>query len=160
MRIKAMCGAALALVVLLPGGGSAAPKECRSNDLKISLRLNQQSYTTEEPVRMKMVVINKGPTCTMIWSDSQTHAFYVFDDDKKIWASDACKSYSQAVVEERWERGHREVYRATWRQWKNGRGEDCATGGGKVEPGSYEAEGHFMGDGGRRTGKLTFHISG
>lgn len=150
---------ALAVVAMFPAAGTAAPKECERNDLKISLRLNQQTYTADEPVRMKMVVVNKGPTCTMVWSDGQTHAFYVFDDGKKIWSSDACKVYSQAIVEKRWERGHREVYRKRWNQSPNDRRDQCGPGGEKVEPGSYEAEGHFLGAGGRRTGKLMFNIS-
>ena len=158
--MKATGLAALVLAVMLPTGSAAAPKECDTRDLKISLELNQQSYATDQPVRMKMVVVNKGPTCTMVWSDGQTHAFYVFDDGKKIWSSDACKVYSQAVVEKRWEKGHREVYRKKWNQSPNNRREECGPGGEKVEPGSYEAEGHFMGEDGRRTGKLTFHISG
>ena len=121
--------------------------------------MDRQTYTIEEPVRMKLIVVNKGPTCTMVWSDGQTHAFYVFDDGEKIWSSSECKSYSQAVVRKRWEHGHREVYKTVWRQWKNGRGDECRRGGGKVEPGRYAAEGHFTGADDRRTGKLRFRIS-
>jgi hypothetical protein len=161
MRMKTAALAALVLVMAFPSGSSAAPPDCEGSDLRVSLRLEQQNYTTEEPVEMKMVVTNKGSTCTMRWSDHQTHAFYVFDDDgKKIWATDACRGFKQADVEERWQSGHREVYKTVWRQWKNGNEDDCRRGGGKAEPGQYAAEGHFMGDGKRRTGKLTFRITG
>ncbi len=136
---------------------SAEPRNCERSDLRLRLRLNDREYTVDEPVRMKMIVKNEGPRCTMVWSDGQRYTFYVFEDDKKIWDEDYCRVFTQAIVEEEWERGHREVYRATWRGWKNG--PDCKRRHKKAGPGRYEAQGHFMGDGEPRTNRKSFRVT-
>ena len=107
-----------------------------------------------------MVVVNEGPRCTMMWSDGQSHTFYVFENDRKIWDASACMGFTQAVVEESWERGHREVYRDTWRGWTNGmRDGDCTRRHRKAGTGEYQAQGHFMGDGDPRTHRKTFRVT-
>ena len=160
MRTKAALVVALFLIGLLPTTGSAAPPDCESHQLKRTLRLNQQSYNVDDTVRMKMVVKNTGPPCRMVWSGGQTHTFYVFDDDKKIWDKSACKAFHDAIVYETWEHGHREVYRARWQGWENGMSNGtCKRRIEKAGPGRYEARGHFTGDGGARTPRLSFRVT-
>ena len=158
--MAARLGLTLLLVLgsLAGGGVASARDDCQRSDLRLRLRLNQQAYTADERVRMRMVVINEGPACTMVWSDGQDATFYVFEDDRKIWDQDYCTGFTQAIVTEEWEHGHREVYRAVWGQWRNGK--DCDRRDGKVGPGTYEAQGHFFGDGEPRTGTLSFRITG
>jgi len=160
MRLRALVIAAVFVVVLPTGVGRAAPAECRSDNLKVVLRLNQSRYTTDEPVRMKMIVKNMGPRCTMVWSDGQSHTFYVFEDDKKIWDKSACRFFTQAIVREEWASGHREVYRARWRGSKNGTANgECKRHIANAGPGRYEAQGHFMGDGEPRTERIAFRVT-
>ena len=160
MRMRAVLIGACLLVGLFPPSASAAPDECTNGDLKLVFRLNQQSYTADERVRMKMIVINKGPRCTMVWSDGQEATFYVFDDDRKIWDADYCYGFTQAIVTETWAHGHREVYSHRWGQWANGSGDEgCKRRDHKVGPGRYEAQGHFMGAGEPKTVRLAFRIT-
>ena len=155
-----MLGACM-LVGLLPAPGAAAETDCTNGDLQLVFRLNQQSYAADEPVRMKMVVVNKGPRCTMVWSDGQRATFYVFENDRKIWDQDFCMGFTQAIVTETWEHGHREIYRARWGHWANGSDDgSCERRDHKVGPGRYEAQGHFMGAGEPRTSRLGFRLTG
>ena len=158
MRTRTALLAAGLLISMLPATASAAPDDCRNEDLKLVLRLDQESYASDERVRMKMVVINKGPRCTMVWSDGQDATFYVFDGDRKIWDQDYCMAFTQAIVTETWAHGHREVYRARWGHWVNGN--DCERRDHKAGPGRYEAQGHFMGAGEPKTVRLGFRITG
>ena len=160
MRKKATLVTALFMVGLLPGAASGALPDCESHQLKRVLHLSQQSYSSDEPVRMKMVIKNTGPRCRMVWSGGQTHTFYVFENDKKIWDKSACMAFHDAIVHETWERGHRAVYRARWRGWKNGMSDgDCKREIEKAGPGRYEAQGHFKGDGQPKTVRLDFRVT-
>jgi len=158
MHIRAVIALAAVVIGILPAASAAQPASCQREDLRFRFRLNDRDYTLDQPVRMKMVVINKGPRCTMVWSDGQDATFYVFEDDKRIWDRDYCRAFTQAIVEEVWGRDHREVYRATWRGWKNGR--NCERRAEKAGAGRYEAQGHFMGDGQPRTERLAFRVAG
>ena len=160
MRTRATLVAALFIVGILPAPTSAAPPDCKAENLKRVLSLDQKSYTTDESVRMRMVVKNVGPPCRMVFMGGQTHSFYVFEDDKKIWDKSACMAFHDAIVYETWEHGHREVYRVRWRGWKNGMSDgSCKRRIEKAGPGRYEAQARFMGDGAPRTSRLTFRVS-
>ena len=159
MRMKVALAGACFLAALLPSPVAAGRPECRGADLKLVLRLNQQRYTIDEKVRMKMTVINEGPRCTMVWSNGQRHSFYVFEGDRRIWDASACMGFTDALIYEDWERGHREVYRARWGQWENDTDNgDCERRARKAGPGRYRAQGHFMGDGEPKTSPLRFRV--
>ena len=161
MRARVLAAAVPFLLGILPATGSPAPADCEGSQLKRVLHLDQERYTTDEPVRMRMVVKNTGPTCRMVWSGGQTHTFYVFEDEKKIWDESACLGFHDAIVTERWGHGRREVYRARWRGWENGTSDgSCQRRIKKAGPGRYEAQGHFMGDGRPRTARIEFRITG
>ena len=158
MKLRAAIAACL-FVLVLPAEAGSQPVECEDKNLRLVLHLDQQEYTMKQPVKMKMVIINQGPRCTMVWSDGQSHDFYVFDGKDQIWADGACRGYTQAVVTETWEREHREVYRSSWRRYKNQEGGDCEPGGPRAGAGNYQLQGHFLGDGEPRTRKLDFRIT-
>jgi len=156
----------------LPGSFMAAtaqeeePPRCERDDISLEFELNRRSYGERKPVEMKLAVENvSGKTCTMHWPYPKYASFLVYDGDRQIWESGHCRVYTQNVVEERWEDGHREVYRGKWRQWKNGRPpledhEDCTRGGGRAEPGRYRARARFEGAREKLSGYIGFRIKG
>ena len=140
-------------------------RECVRDDLRLDLSLNKGRYRREEPVRMRLVVRNvSGSACTMVWGQPPLAVFNVFRGDKHIWNDSACFFFTAAVVEEHWPAGHREVYGATWRQWKLGPGpdedqRDCRRGGGRAKPGTFRARSYFRGAGGVRSEPERFEIT-
>ena len=160
----------LSVVLVMPqlsiGGASAGhTRRCVRDDVRLNLSLNRARYRREEPVRMRLVVRNvSGSACTMVWGMPPLAVFNVFRGDKHIWNDSACFAFTTAVVEEHWPAGHREVYRATWRQWKNGPGpdedqRDCERGGGRAKPGTFRARSYFRGAGGVRSEPERFEIT-
>jgi hypothetical protein len=142
------------------------PPRCERDDIALEFELNRRSYGERKPVEMKLAVENvSGKACTMRWPYPKYATFLVYDGDRQIWESGHCRVYTQNVVEERWEDGHREVYRGKWRQWKNGRPpledhEDCTRGGGRAEPGRYRARARFEGAREKLSGYIGFRIKG
>jgi len=157
MRVRAVVAVTTLLLASLSLPSAAEPARCRGENLRLRFQLNRREYTLDQRVRMKMVVINKGPRCTMVWSDGQVATFYVFEDDRKIWDEDYCRAFTQAIMEEVWGPDRREVYRARWSGWRNGR--DCQRRAERAGPGHYEAQGHFMGDGEPRTERVAFRVT-
>lgn len=140
------------------------PPRCRRDDIALDFDIDRRAYRPKRPVEMKLAVENvSGEACTMRWPYPKYVTFLVYDGDRQIWESGHCRVYSQNVVEERWEDGHREVYRGKWRQWKNGRPpledhEDCTRGGGRAEPGRYRARARFEGAREKLSGYRRFRI--
>lgn len=159
----------LAIVVVLTGScllqppaAEAEEPRCRSDDISVRLRLNEERYSSDEPVRMRMRVKNtSGRRCTMVWNSGNRADFHIFRDGEEVWSSSHCKAYTQAIVEESWAAGHIEVYRGRWRQWLNGTNENegCFRGGGRAEAGSYAARGLFRGAGEKWSERVFFRIT-
>ena len=127
------------------------PPRCQRDDISLDFTLTKNTYAPKRPVGMKLAVENvSGKTCTMRWPYPKYVSFLVYDGDTQIWESGHCRVYTQNVVEEEWEDGHREVYQGKWRQWINGTPPledhtDCTRGGGRAEPGRYRARARFEG---------------
>lgn len=142
------------------------PPRCEREDISLDFSIDRRVYGQKRPVAMKLVVENiSGETCTMRWPYPKYVSFLVYDGDNQVWESGHCRVYTQQVVEERWEDGHREVYRGKWRQWKNGRPpledhEDCTRGGGRAEPGRYRARARFEGAREKLSDYRRFRIKG
>jgi Intracellular proteinase inhibitor len=142
------------------------PPRCTRDDISLDFDLGKRSYAHKRPVAMRLAVENvSGEACTMRWPYAKYASFLVYDGDRQIWESGHCRVYTQQVVEERWEDGHREVYRGKWRQWKNGRPPledhtDCTRGGGRAEPGRYTARARFEGAREKLSGVKRFRIKG
>ena len=161
-----------AVVVALPNVVVTAlaqdedPPRCRRDDIALDFEIDRRTYRRKQPVDMKLAVENvSGEACTMRWPYPKYATFLVYDGDRQIWESGHCRVYTQNVVEERWEDGHREVYRGRWRQWKNGTPpledhEDCTRGGGRAEPGRYRARARFEGAREKLSGYRPFRIRG
>ncbi len=155
----------LVIALVVVAGGLATPiataqsRECERSDLRVRFRVDQRVYERDEPVRMRMKIVNEGPPCTMVWSNGEIATFYIFEDDRRVWNRNKCRVFTQATIEEEWERGHREVYRAKWRHWKSGvKDGACTRHAERTGAGRYEAQGHFKGDGEPRTGKKAFRV--
>lgn len=127
------------------------PPRCTREDISLDFDIDRRTYGQKRSVEMKLAVENvSGETCTMRWPYPKYVSFLVYDGDRQIWESGHCRVYTQNIVEERWEDGHRAVYSGKWRQWKNGRPPledhaDCTRGGGRAEPGRYRARARFEG---------------
>ncbi|HEY7875296.1 MAG TPA: BsuPI-related putative proteinase inhibitor [Actinomycetota bacterium] len=167
---RALAGLA-ALSILLQGvvGARAQEKDpprCTREDIALDFDLGTRAIGRKRPLSMKLAVENvSGEACTMRWPYAKYASFLVYDGDRQIWESGHCRVYTQQVVEERWEDGHREVYRGKWRQWKNGRPPledhaDCTRGGGRAEPGRYRARARFEGAREKLSGFERFRIKG
>ena len=142
------------------------PPRCTREDISLEFDLDKRTYAEKRPVGMKLAVENvSGETCTMRWPYPKYVSFLVYDGDRQIWESGHCRVYTQNIVEERWEDGHRVVYRGKWRQWKNGTPplgdqEDCVRGDGRAEPGRYRARARFEGAREKLSDYLGFRIKG
>jgi hypothetical protein len=152
-----LTAAIVAALLVVPGLAFVAvaqeeePPPCEREDISLDFEIARRSFARKRPVGMKLAVENvSGEACTMRWPYPKYASFLVYDGDRQIWESGHCRVYTQNEVEERWEDGHREVYRGKWRQWKNGRPpledhEDCTRGGGRADPGRYRARARFEG---------------
>jgi hypothetical protein len=167
--VAALLTAAVAgLPQLLPTAGAQEeePPRCTRDDISLDFSLDRSAYAKGRPVRMKLAVENvSGKACTMRWPYPKYVTFLVYDGDRQIWESGHCRVYTQNVVEERWEDGHREVYRGKWRKWKNGTPpledhEDCTRGGGRAGAGRYRARARFEGAREKLSGYRRFRIKG
>jgi hypothetical protein len=156
----------VALPLVVAGAQKEDPPRCERDDIALDFEIDRRSYRKKQAVEMKLAVENvSGKACTMRWPYPKYASFLVYDGDRQIWESGHCRVYTQNVVEERWEDGHREVYRGKWRQWKNGRPpfedhEDCTRGGGRAEPGPYRARARFEGAREKLSGYRRFRIRG
>jgi len=149
--------ATAAVGVSLPAPVAAQVRECTQADISVNLRLDDTTYARgQEPVRMTMVVKNtSGEACTMDWPSGNSHSFVVKKDGRRVWNSSRCHAYTQAVVEEEWPAGHRETYKARWRQRSNG---DCDQRR-LVSAGRFVARGVFHGAGAESSERERFRIT-
>ena len=148
-------------LVAAPTAGSVE-RECTRSDLSVRLRLDRSLYEAGQPVRMRMVTRNvSDSSCTMVWSDGNMASLVVRDQDgNRIWDDEACKVYTQAIIEERWSSGHAEAYRGVWRQHTAGSRDTCRHDGPLAKRGLYFARGIFHGAGGVRSNRVQFRLRG
>ncbi len=95
----------------------------------------------------------------MVWSDGNAGSLVVRrKGGDRVWDDEACKGYTQAIVEEDWQRGHREHYRGRWRQHTAGDPDTCRYDGDLARRGLYFARGIFHGAGGVRSHRVWFRL--
>ncbi len=149
------------VLVAVPGADSAA-RECTRADISVRLRLDRFRYDRGEPVRMKMTVKNVSRLrCKMVWNDGNWGSLVVRrENGRRVWWDEGCAVYTQAIVEERWRRGHTESYRGTWRQRTAGDPDTCEYDGRRARRGLYFARGIFEGAGDVRSNRVWFRLRG
>ncbi len=158
---------ALTFVIALLLGSAAspvatsAPRRCTRADVLVRFHLDQFRYDRDEPVRMKMTVKNVSRRrCTMRWSDGNFGSLIIRrDGGRLVWTDESCAAYTQAIVEERWAKRHREVYGGVWRQHRRGDPDTCRNDGPLARPGLYFARGLFEGAGGVRSHRVWFRLT-
>lgn len=159
-RLRPACVLALLIATLPAPAADSAPRKCKRADISVRLRLDQFRYDPDEPVRMKMTTKNvSGLRCTMVWSDGNTASLVVRrKSGSRVWDDEACKGYTQAIVEERWRKGHSEEYRRRWRQHTSGDPDTCRYDGRRARRGLYFARGIFHGAEGVRSNRVWFRL--
>lgn len=161
-RLAPAIALALLLGILPAAWAGSAPRDCTSADISVRLRLDRFRYDPGEPVRMRMTTKNVSRLrCNMVWPDGNNSSLVVNNSNgRRVWDDEACKSYTQAVVEEEWRAGHSETYRAAWHQHTAGDPDTCRHDGPRASRGLYFARGIFHGAGGVRSNRVWFRLRG
>jgi hypothetical protein len=158
MRLKALILCAFVFLMAMPLSATAQSAQCKREDLSARVRLDRKSYPPGETVKIRLIVTNtSGSTCRVVFPNGRKATFEILDGDAVV-KDDRCRAYTDAIIEEEWEAGHREVYRFRWGQRKTADG--CDGRGERAGPGSYDARGLFDGarEGTFRTKRHAFII--
>lgn len=153
--------AALPLVVATAPEAAPAGRTCSRADVIVRLRLNQVRYDRGERVRMEMTTKNVSKMrCKMVFGDGNRGTLVIRrEGGRRVWWDEGCVNYTQAVVEERWRRGHSQTYPGVWNQRTLSDRDTCEYAGRRAQPGLYFARGLFEGAGDVRSNRVWFRLS-
>lgn len=150
----------LPLVVALSPRAGSAGRYCTAADISVRLRIDGFRFDRGERVRMKMTTKNVSKRrCKMVFSSGNRGTLVVRrKDGRRVWWDETCMAYTDAIVEERWRAGDRDVYLGVWNQRKSGDRETCKHDGRRARPGLYFARGLFDGAGDVRSNRVWFRL--
>jgi hypothetical protein len=142
----------------MPLAAEAQSPQCSRDDLSAKLRLNRKSYPLGEAVKMRLIVKNvSGEACRVVFPNGRKATYEILQGTRVV-RDDSCMAYTDAIEEQEWAAGHREVYRFRWGQRRTPK--ECVERGERAGPGSYDARGLFDGaeEGTFRTKRVPFII--
>lgn len=147
------------VVAASPRAGSAA-RRCTAADISVRLRVDGFRFDRGERVRMKMTTKNVSKLrCKMVFGDGNRGTLVIRrKDGRRVWWDENCMVYTQAIVEERWRAGDRDVYEGVWNQRKSGDRDTCEHDGPRARPGLYFARGLFDGAGDVWSNRVWFRL--
>jgi hypothetical protein len=160
-RLRLALVLSLLMTLVVAPAAESGRRTCTRADIIVRLRLDEFRYDRDERVRMRLTTKNVSKRrCTMVWSDGEYASLVVRrDDGRRVWHDRPCALYTQAVVEERWPRGHKETYLGTWRQHTQGDPDTCENDGRMARRGFYSARGVFQGAGEVRSNRVWFRLT-